>query len=233
MQIRSSRPTVRRLVVAVGVLVMKTATPTLAQASAPATSTAPSTQPAGTLPDSAFAGLKVRGIGPAFMSGRIGDIAVHPEKPWEFYLAVASGGVWKTVNGGVTFTPVFDSEGSYSIGCVTLDPGNPHVVWVGTGENNSQRSVGFGDGVYRSRDGGQNWENLGLKTSEHIGRIVVHPNDSNIVYVAAQGPLWRSGGERGLYKTTDGGKTWQRILHVSDDTGVNEVFMDPRIPEVF
>ncbi|MEP0841412.1 MAG: glycosyl hydrolase, partial [Phycisphaerae bacterium] len=232
MQIRSSRPTVRRLVVAVGVLVMKTATPTLAQASAPATSTAPSTQPAGTLPDSAFAGLKVRGIGPAFMSGRIGDIAVHPEKPWEFYLAVASGGVWKTVNGGVTFTPVFDSEGSYSIGCVTLDPGNPHVVWVGTGENNSQRSVGFGDGVYRSRDGGQNWENLGLKTSEHIGRIVVHPNDSNIVYVAAQGPLWRSGGERGLYKTTDGGKTWQRILHVSDDTGVNEVFMDPRNPDV-
>lgn len=207
-----------------------------AQTTAPATGSAPASspasQPAGTLPDSAFDGLKVRSIGPALMSGRIGDIAVNPEQPWEYYLAVASGGVWKTSNAGITWVPVFDKQGSYSIGCVTIDPNNANVVWVGTGENNSQRSVGFGDGVYRSRDGGRNWEHVGLKTSEHIGRIVVHPYDSNMVFVAAQGPLWRSGGERGLYKSADGGKTWERILHISDDTGVNEVWMDPVDPDV-
>ena len=179
-----------------------------------------------------FSGLRARLIGPALMSGRVGDFAVNPSDYNQYFAAVCSGGVWKTVNGGTTWTPVFDGEGSYSIGCVTLDPQNPNVVWVGTGENNSQRSVSFGDGVYRSRDGGAHWEHVGLKDSEHIGMIVVHPDDSNTVYVAAQGPLWKWGGDRGLYKTTDGGKTWRRILHVSDDTGVNEVHMDPRDPNV-
>ena len=179
-----------------------------------------------------FAGLKLRSIGPALMAGRIGDFAVDPNNRAHYFAAVCSGGVWKTTNAGTTWTPVFDEEGSFSIGCVTMDPRNPSVVWVGTGENNSQRSVAFGDGVYRSRDGGAHWENLGLKESEHIGMILIDPRDSDTVYVAAQGPLWRAGGDRGLYKTTDGGAHWERILHVSDDTGVNEVHMDPRDPDV-
>jgi photosystem II stability/assembly factor-like uncharacterized protein len=179
-------------------------------------------------PSKAFSAVKARLIGPALMSGRIGDFAVNPRDKHEYFVAVASGGVWKTVNGGITWSPVFDSQGSYSIGCVALDPQNANAVWVGTGENNSQRSVGFGDGVYRSLDGGKNWQNMGLKESEHIGRIAIHPKNGDVVYVAAQGPLWRGGGERGLYKTPDGGKSWQRILHISDDTGVNEVHLDPR-----
>ncbi|MFH1745960.1 MAG: glycosyl hydrolase [Planctomycetota bacterium] len=179
-----------------------------------------------------FSGMKLRCLGPALMSGRVGDFAVDPHNHAHYYVAVASGGVWKTVNAGITWTPVFDGQGSYSIGCVTMDPHNPFVVWVGTGENNSQRSVGFGDGVYRTRDGGVTWENMGLKDSEHIGMIVVDPRDSDTVYVAAQGPLWRPGPERGLYKTTNGGKTWQRILHISEHTGVNEVHIDPRDPDV-
>ncbi len=181
---------------------------------------------------STFSGLKLRSIGPALMSGRVGDFAVNPNNHSEYYVAVSSGGVWKTVNAGTTFEPVFDGQGSYSIGCVTMDPNNPQVVWVGTGENNSQRSVSFGDGVYRSRDGGKHWQNMGLEESEHIGMILIDPRDSDTVFVAAQGPLWRSGGDRGLYKTTDGGKTWKRVLHISDDTGVNEVHMDPRDPDV-
>ena len=179
-----------------------------------------------------FAGLRFRSLGPALMSGRVADFAVNPDNRAHYFVAVASGGVWKTTNAGTTFTPVFDDQGSYSIGCITLDPHNPDVVWVGTGENNSQRSVSFGDGVYRSRDGGKNWENVGLKESEHIGMILIDPRDSDVIYVAAQGPLWRRGGDRGLYKTTDGGATWERILHVSDDTGINEVHCDPRNPNV-
>ncbi len=179
-----------------------------------------------------FAGLKLRSIGPALMAGRISDIVVDPDDPRRIVVAVASGGVWRTTNNGTTWSPVFDKEGSYSIGCLALDPTNPLTVWVGTGENNSQRSVGFGDGVYRSRNGGASWENMGLKESEHIGMIRVDPRDADMVYVAAQGPLWRAGGERGLYKTTDGGASWTRILHISDDTGVNEVHLDPRNPDV-
>ena len=187
---------------------------------------------AGGMTAATFAGLKLRSIGPALMSGRICDFAVNPDDPAEYYAAVCSGGVWKTENSGTTWKPVFDSQGSYSIGCVNLDPNNSKVVWVGSGENNSQRSVSFGDGVYRSRDAGKSWDNMGLKESEHIGMIIVDPRDSETVYAAAQGPLWRSGGDRGLYKTNDGGKTWIRVLHVSDDTGINEVHMDPRDPDV-
>jgi len=179
-----------------------------------------------------FAGLEMRNIGPAINSGRVSDFAVQPDAHHIIFVATASGNLWKTVNAGTTWEPIFDKEGSYAIGCVTLDPNNPNVVWVGTGENNSQRSVAFGDGVYKSLDGGQNWENVGLEESEHIGMITIDPRDSNVVYVASQGPLWRSGGERGVYKTTDGGATWERVLHVSDETGVNEVHMDPRNPDV-
>lgn len=180
----------------------------------------------------AFAGLKLRSIGPAIASGRIAAFAVHPTDTSHYYVAVASGGVWKTTNAGTTWTPIFDNEGSYSIGAIALDPKNPHVVWVGSGENNSQRSVAYGDGVYRSDDSGKTWKNVGLKSSEHIGRILIDPRNSDVVYVAAQGPLWNAGGDRGLYKTSDGGKTWRMILSISDNTGVTDVVFDPRNPDV-
>jgi photosystem II stability/assembly factor-like uncharacterized protein len=184
------------------------------------------------LKGSTYSGLKFRCVGPALMSGRIGDFAVNPENPAHFFVAVASGGVWKTTNGGTTWTPVFDSEGSYSIGCIALEPGNPNVIWVGTGENNSQRSVSFGDGVYKSSDGGKTWKNMGLRNSEHIGKIIIHPKNPDIVYVAAQGPLWGPGGDRGLYKTTDGGLNWKKVLEISENTGVSDMAMDPRDPDV-
>ncbi|MCB1151564.1 glycosyl hydrolase, partial [bacterium] len=179
-----------------------------------------------------LSGLALRCVGPALTSGRVGDFAVNPDDPAEYYVAVCSGNVWKTVNAGTTYEPVFDGEGSYSIGCVTMDPHNHDVVWVGSGENNSQRSVSYGDGVYKTVDGGKSWTNMGLKDSEHIGMIAVDPRNSDVVYVAAQGPLWNAGGERGLYKTTDGGATWERVLHVDEDTGVSEVHLDPRNPDV-
>jgi photosystem II stability/assembly factor-like uncharacterized protein len=160
------------------------------------------------------------------------SLAVHPNNVGIIYVGTASGGLWKTINGGATWTPIMDREGSYSIGWVTLDPSNPNVVWVGTGERNSQRSVAYGDGVYKSDDGGRSWKNVGLKNSEHIGRIVVHPKNADIVYVAAQGPLWAPGGDRGLYKTTDGGKTWEQVLKISENTGVSDVVLDPRNPDV-
>jgi len=186
----------------------------------------------GKLTAGTFAGLKLRSIGPALMAGRIADIAIHPKDQSTWYVAVGSGGVWKTTNAGTTWDSIFDGQGSYSIGCITIDPSRPEVVWVGTGENVGGRHVGYGDGVYRSMNGGKSWENMGLKASEHIGNIVVHPEHSDIVYVAAQGPLWSKGGERGLYKTTDGGKTWERLLGDDLYTGVNEVHMDPRNPDV-
>jgi len=179
-----------------------------------------------------FAGLTLRGIGPAVTSGRITDFAAHPDAPSVWWVTAASGGVWKSVNAGITWSPVFDGEGSYSIGCLAIDPSNPEVVWVGTGENNSQRSVSYGDGVYKTMDGGKTWTNTGLQASEHIGKIIVDPRDSDTVYVAAQGPLWNAGGDRGLYKTVDGGATWEKVLEISDDTGVNEVVFDPRDPDV-
>jgi photosystem II stability/assembly factor-like uncharacterized protein len=179
-----------------------------------------------------ISGLRARSIGPAVTSGRVMSIAVHPSNPGIIYVGTASGGLWKSVSGGAQWTPVMDREGSYSIGWVTLDPTNPNVVWVGMGERNSQRSVAYGDGVYKSEDGGRSWKHMGLGNAEHIGRIVVHPKDGNIVYVAAQGPLWSAGGDRGLYKTTDGGKTWEQVLKISEHTGVSDVVIDPRNPDV-
>ena len=181
---------------------------------------------------STFSGLKFRSIGPALTSGRIADIAVNPKNTSEYYVAVASGGVWKTTNAGNTYNPIFDGQGSYSIGCVTIDPENEHVIWVGTGENNNQRSVAYGDGIYKSEDGGKSWKNKGLKTSEHIGKIIVDPRNSDVVYVAAMGPLWKKGGERGVYKTTDGGEKWSRVLNIDEYTGVTDIVIDPRNPDV-
>jgi photosystem II stability/assembly factor-like uncharacterized protein len=178
-----------------------------------------------------FSGLELRGIGPALTSGRVGDLAVDPRDPRTWYVAVASGNLWKTTNAGTTFTPIFDDQPSYSIGCVTIDPKDSLTVWVGTGENNSQRSVAWGDGVYKSTDGGKTWKNAGLKKSEHIARIVIDPRDSNVVYVAAQGPLWKGGGDRGLYKSTDGGKTWKAVLTISENTGVTDIVLDPSNPD--
>ena len=178
-----------------------------------------------------FEKLALRGIGPAVMGGRVTDFAFHPERRQEFFAAHAVGGLWKTTNNAITWTPVFDKEGAYSIGVVTIDPSNPNIVWVGTGENNSQRSVAYGDGVYKSLDGGKSWTNMGLRRSEHISQIYVDPDDSLHVMVAAQGPLWNAGGDRGLYRTTDGGETWERILEVDELTGVNEFVVHPDFPD--
>lgn len=176
--------------------------------------------------------LAFRALGPALAGGRIADVEVHPRDRSTWYVAVGSGGVWKTTNAGVTWTPVFDQQPSFSIGEITLDPQNPEVVWVGTGENVSGRHVAWGDGVYRSRDGGRSWAQAGLPKSEHIGRILVDPRASDIVLVAAEGPLWSSGGERGVYRTTDGGATWTRVLHIDEDTGVTDLEFDPSNPDV-
>ena len=191
-----------------------------------------STSPKDNFESSTFEGLKFRSLGPALTSGRIADIAINPNNTKEYYVAAAAGGVWKTTNAGITYDPIFDGEGSYSIGCVTIDPTNSNVVWIGSGENNNQRSASYGDGVYKSEDGGKSWKNVGLKTSEHIGMITVDPNNPNTVYVAAYGPLWSAGGDRGIYKTTDGGNTWKAVLTVSEYTGFNEVRMDPRDSKV-
>ena len=176
--------------------------------------------------------LTLRSIGPALLSGRIADLAVHPRDTSVWYVAAASGGVWKTTNAGTTWTPIFDDQPSYSIGAITLDPSTPEVVWVGTGENVSGRHVGWGDGVYRSRDGGRTWQRMGLAKSEHIGRILVHPKDGNIVLVAAEGPLWSAGGDRGVFRSTDGGTTWTPVLQIDEHTGVTDFEFDPANPDV-
>ncbi|GAA4277977.1 VPS10 domain-containing protein [Aquimarina mytili] len=180
------------------------------------------------LTDSVFSGLKLRNIGPAFMSGRIADIAIHPKNESIWYVAVGSGGVWKTINSGTTWKPIFDDQTSYSIGCITIDPNDHNIIWVGTGENVGGRHVGYGDGIYRSADGGASWENMGLKTSEHISKIIVHPDNSNVIWAAVQGPLWKKGGERGLYKSSDGGKTWKKTLGDDQWIGVTDLIVDPR-----
>jgi len=182
--------------------------------------------------DDPFSGLHFRSIGPAFMSGRIADIDIHPTNENIWYVAVGSGGVWKTINSGTTWTPIFDKESSYSIGTVTIDPNNTETIWVGAGEDIGGRHVGYGDGVYKSEDGGSTWKNMGLKKSEHISRILVHPENSDVVWVTAQGPLWSKGGERGLYKSTDGGTTWTKTLGDNEWTGVTELVMDPSQPDM-
>ena len=176
--------------------------------------------------------FKFRNIGPAFLSGRISDIAIHPNNENIWYITAGSGGVWMTDNAGTTWNPIFDNETSYSIGAIAIDPSNTNIIWVGTGENVGGRHVGYGDGIYKSSDGGKTWNNMGLKKSEHISKIIVHPNDSNVLWVAVQGPLWNSGGERGLYKTVDGGKNWYKTLGDSEWTGVTDIMIDPRDPNL-
>ena len=174
--------------------------------------------------------FKFRNVGPAFLSGRIADIVFHPENDNIWYVAVGSGGVWKTENAGTTWTPLFDQQASYSTGCISLDPQNPSTVWVGTGENVGGRHVAYGDGIYRSKDGGKNWENLGLKGTEHISKIIIHPNTADVVWVAAQGPLWNKGGERGVYKPPMEEKLETSLGRFSLDK--NQLIIDPRNPQV-
>lgn len=183
------------------------------------------------LNESTLSGLKFRSIGPAWNSGRIADFAVNPHKFSEYYVATASGHLWKTSNSGTTWDAIADTL-PYSLSVVEYDPNNQHVVWVGTGENNHQRALGYGDGVYKSTDGGKTWTNKGLRDSRQIGGIIIDHRNSEIVYVAAEGSAWGPGGERGLYKTTDGGETWNNILEISEHTGINNVVFDPRNPDV-
>jgi len=184
------------------------------------------------IPPAAAAGLSMRSIGPALMSGRIADVAIHPTDRSTWYIGVGSGGVWKTTNAGVTFTPIFEDQSSYSIGTIAIDPKRPEVVWVGTGENVSGRHVGWGDGVYRSPDGGRTWRRMGLALSQHIGKISIDPRNTDHVLVAAEGPLWSAGGERGIFRTTDGGATWKAVLQIDENTGVTDIERDPSDPNV-
>jgi photosystem II stability/assembly factor-like uncharacterized protein len=157
------------------------------------------------LTSDAFKNFAFRSIGPSLTTGRISDVAVDPKNSNVWYVAASAGNLWKTENRGNTWTPIFETYGSYSLGAVVVDPKDSKVVWLGTGENNNQRSVSFGDGIYKSTDAGATWTRAGLENSEHIQNILIDPRDSNVVYVSAIGPLWSSGGERGLYKTSDSG----------------------------
>ncbi len=186
----------------------------------------------GSLRPGDLAGLTARNIGPAVMSGRIVDLAVVELDPTVFYVASATGGLWKTTNNAVTFTPLFQDQSVHSIGAVAVHQVDTGLVWIGTGERANRQSSSWGDGVYRSRDGGESWENVGLNDSHHIGRIALHPTDPGIVYVAAMGHLWGPNQERGLYKSTDGGESWVRVLFVDEDTGVVDVALDPGNPEI-
>jgi len=203
-------------------LALLLAVPLFAQKTGSASSAADS------LKNISLAGLKFRSIGPALTGGRVVDLAVNPNDASQYFVASGHGSLWKTSNNGTTFSPAFDGQKSFAIGCVRIDPSNPNIVWVGTGESNNQSNVIFGDGIYKSEDGGKKWKNMGLNQSEFIGGIAIDPNNSNIVYAAAYGPFRSEGGERGIYKTTDGGKSWQRALFISDFTGCFEIHMDPR-----
>jgi photosystem II stability/assembly factor-like uncharacterized protein len=205
---------------------------TIAAAAAVAVAAAVSGQSPGGVDARVLAGIELRSVGPALATGRIQDVEIDPKNPSVWYVATAFGGLWKTTNRGITFTPIFDDQGSFTLCCVVVDPKDSNVVWVGSGENASQRSAHFGDGVYRSTDAGKTWKNVGLRTSEHIGKILIDPRNSNTVYVASQGPLWSAGGERGLYKTTDGGATWNAVLTISADTGISDAVFDAKNPDI-
>ena len=179
-----------------------------------------------------FDTLHFRAIGPAAMSGRVSDLAVYDANPSIYYVGTAHSGVWKTSNNGTTFEAQFQHQGLMSVGDVTVSQSNPDLVWIGTGESNNRQSTSWGDGVYKSLDGGRTYTNMGLRTSKHVNRIVIDPRDNNVVLVAATGSLWGPGGDRGVFKTADGGKTWQHVLKVDDDTGANDLVMDPANSQV-
>jgi photosystem II stability/assembly factor-like uncharacterized protein len=205
--------------IGLGVIVLAIAGPSLL--------TGRAQQPAGDTPGGPFDNLHFRSIGPASMSGRIADLAVYEANPAVYYVATAHGGVWKTANNGTTFEAQFQEQGLMSVGDVTISQSNPDLVWIGTGESNNRQSTSWGDGVYKSTDGGRTWTHMGLRTSRHVNRIVIDPRDNDVVFVAATGSLWGPGGERGVYKTADGGRTWKQVLKVDDDTGANDLAMDP------
>src|SRR5215470_5690175 len=183
------------------------------------------------LTDVLFKNLKARSIGPAVMGGRVSDIAIDPKNPFVFYVGLGHGGIFKTNDSGVTFEPIFDKQPMLSIGAVAVAPSDSDVIWVGTGEANDRNSSDWGDGVYRSTDGGEKWQDVGLKNSRAIARIIVDPKKPDVAYVAAMGNLWADGGERGLFKTTDAGKTWKLVLKAAAPqearTGRGDVIIDP------
>lgn len=186
-----------------------------------------------TLDSDTLSGLPIRSIGPAAMGGRIADIVgVHEGQRLTLYIGSASGGVWKSTDNGTTFHAIFDKQPSLSIGSIAIDPSDPKTVWVGTGESWVRNSVSVGTGVYRSRDGGENWESVGLPDSEHVSRILINPQDGKTVFACALGHLWNSNTERGVYKTTDGGKNWNKVLYRNDSTGCAEMAMDPQDSKV-
>jgi len=185
-----------------------------------------------TTPADAIRHLRFREIGPAIMGGRVDDFAVVESNPNIVYVGLASGGVWKTTNGGITWEPIFDDQPVSTIGDVAVAPSNPSIVWVGTGEPNNRQSSSWGNGVYKSEDGGTTWQHMGLEQTHHIGRIIIHPHNPDIVYVAALGRLWGPNRERGVYKTTDGGRTWTQVLFVNEDTGVVDLAMDHESPNI-
>src|SRR5437868_6891529 len=205
------------------------------EAPSPSATSNPSPSPM-LLGEALFKNLKARSIGPAVMGGRVSDIAIDPRNPFIFYVGFGHGGLFKTGDNGVSFDPIFDKQPVLSIGAIAVAPSDSDVLWVGTGEANDRNSSGWGNGVYRSTDGGENWQNVGLKDSRTIGRIIVHPKDPNTAYVAAGGHLWVDGGERGLFKTTDGGKTWKLVLQApapqNARTGCCDVALDPSNPEI-
>src|SRR4026209_1309323 len=186
--------------------------------------------PSGVTAD-ALKGLPLRSIGPDITTGRISDIDIDPKNPNVWYVASASGGLFKTENRGNTFTSIFDEGGSFALGAVKIDPKDSNVVWLGTGENNNQRSVAFGDGIYKSLDAGKTWKRMGLENSEHIQNIIIDPRNSSVVYVTAIGPLWRPGVDCDLYKTTDGGQTWKNILPGTENSGATDIVIDPKKPD--
>ena len=201
----------------------------------PATPAAAQTQSDTAVPAALFQTFRWRNIGPANMAGRVTDIEAVNANPAMVYVAAASGGVWKSLNAGTTWEPIFDRYGTANIGDLAVFQADPRIVWVGTGEACVRNSVGWGDGVYRSTDGGKTFTNVGLRESHHIGRVVTHPTNPDLVYVAAQGHLWDHGGERGLFRTRDGGRTWQQLtrgLPNDGRTGATELVMDPRNPDV-
>src|SRR4029077_7533635 len=186
--------------------------------------------------DVLFKNLKALSIGPAVMGGRVSDIAIDPRNPFVFYVALGHGGIFKSGDAGVSFDPIFDKQPDLSIGAIAIAPSDSDVIWVGTGEANDRNSSDWGDGVYRTTDGGEHWANVGLKDSRTIARIVIDPKNPDVAYVAAMGYLWADGGERGLYKTTDGGKTWKLILQANAPhnarTGCGDVVLDPNNSQV-
>lgn len=185
-----------------------------------------------TAQETALKNLKFRSIGPAIMGGRIDDFAVVESNPRVMYVGSAAGGIFKTGNGGVTWEPIFDDQPTPTIGDLALAPSDPSILYVGSGEPNNRQSSSWGNGVYKSMDGGKTWQHMGLKDTHHIGRVVVHPTDPNIVYVAALGHLWGPNHERGVFKSTDGGTTWTQSLYIDDDTGVSDLAIDPQSPNI-